>query len=79
MIMPIYTFRNTETEEEFELAMMVSERKTYLEENPHVEQIITSGTKIVHERGTNLRVDDGFRESLSRVKEKYRINNIKSY
>jgi len=79
MIMPIYTFRNTETEEEFELAMMVSERKTYLEENPHVEQIITSGTKIVHERGTNLRVDDGFRESLSRVKEKYRINNIKDY
>jgi len=79
MIMPIYTFRNTETEEEFELAMMVSERKTYLEENPHVEQIITSGTKIVHERGTNLRVDDGFRESLSRVKEKYKINNIKSY
>jgi len=77
--MPIYTFRNTETEEEFELAMMVSERKTYLEENPHVEQIITSGTKIVHERGTNLRVDDGFRESLSRVKEKYRINNIKDY
>jgi len=79
MIMPIYTFRNTKTEEEFELAMMVSERKTYLEENPHVEQIITSGTKIVHERGTNLRVDDGFRESLSRVKEKYKINNIKSY
>jgi len=77
--MPIYTFRNTKTEEEFELAMMVSERKTYLEENPHVEQIITSGTKIVHERGTNLRVDDGFRESLSRVKEKYKINNIKSY
>jgi len=77
--MPIYTFRNTETEEEFELAMMVSERKTYLESNPNVEQLITSGTKIVHERGTNLRVDDGFRESLSRVKEKYRINNIKDY
>jgi hypothetical protein len=77
--MPIYTFRNNKTGEEFDETMMVSERKTYLEENPHVEQIITSGTKIVHERGTNLRVDDGFRESLSRVKEKYRINNIKDY
>jgi hypothetical protein len=77
--MPIYTFRNNETAEEFDETMTISELDTYLSENPHVEQIITSGTKIVHERGTNLRVDDGFRESISRVKEKYKINNIKSY
>jgi len=59
--------------------MMIAELDTYLEDNSHVEQIITTSTKIVHERGTNLRVDDGFRESIARVKEKYRINNIKSY
>lgn len=79
--MPIYTFRNNETGEEFDETMGISELDTYLESNPNIEQLITSGNmpKIVHERGTNLRVDDGFRESLLRVKEKYRINNIKDY
>ena len=77
--MPIYTFRNKETGEEFEKSMMISELDAYLEDNPNIEQIITYGTKIVHERGTNLRVNDGFRENISRIKETYRINNIKSY
>jgi len=77
--MPIYTFRNKETNEEFDENMTMSELDGYLEENPHIEQIITYGTKIVHERGTNLKVDDGFRENISRIKETYRINNIKSY
>ena len=75
----IYTFRDKETGEEFDLNMMISELDTYLENNPNVEQIIRSATKIVHERGTNLRVDDGFRESISRIKETYKVNNIKSY
>jgi len=77
--MPIYTFRNKDTGQEHDESMVISDLDTYLSDNPHLEQIITTGTKIVHERGTNLRVDDGFRESLSRVKEKYRINNIKDY
>jgi predicted nucleic acid-binding Zn ribbon protein len=77
--MPIYTFRNNETGEEFDETMGISELDTYLESNSHIEQLITSGTKIVHERGTNLRVDDGFRESIAKVKETYKINNIKSY
>jgi len=77
--MPIYTFRNKETNEEFDENMMISELDTYLEDNPHIEQIITTSTKIVHERGTNLRVDDGFRESISRIKDTYKVNNIKSY
>jgi len=77
--MPIYTFRNKETNEEFDENMMMSELDAYLENNPHIEQIITYGTKIVHERGTNLKVDDGFRETMSRIKETYKVNNIKDY
>ena len=77
--MPIYTFRNNETGEEFEETMMMSELDTYLAENPGVQQIINYGTKIVHERGTNLRVNDGFRESISRIKETYKVNRIKDY
>ena len=77
--MPIYTFRNKATGEEIDVNMSVAELKEYEEQHPDYQQIITSGTKIVHERGTNLKVDDGFREALSRVKETYKINNIKSY
>lgn len=77
--MPIYTFRNKDTGEEFEKSMMISELDFYLEGNPNVDQIITYGTKIVHERGTNLKVDDGFRENISRIKETYKINAIKDY
>jgi hypothetical protein len=77
--MPIYTFRNNETGEEFDESMMISELDPYLHENPHIEQLIRTATKIVHERGTNLRVDDGFRESIAKVKDTYKINNIKSY
>lgn len=77
--MPIYTFRNKDTGEEFDESMMIAELDPYLEDNPNVEQIITTATKIVHERGTNLKVDDGFRENISRIKEKYTINAIKDY
>ena len=77
--MPIYTFRNTNTGEEFDQNMMISELDSFLEENPHLDQIITTATKIVHERGTNLRVDDGFRENISRIKETYKINSVKDY
>jgi len=77
--MPIYTFRNHDTGEEFDEQMMISELDQYLTDNPHVEQIITSANNIVHERGTNLRVNDGFRESISRIKETYKVNRIKDY
>jgi hypothetical protein len=39
--MPIYTFRNKETDEVFTEMMKMSERETYLQNNPHVEQEIT--------------------------------------
>jgi len=77
--MPIYTFRNTNTGEEFDENMMISELDTYLEENPHLDQIITSGSTIVHERGTNLKVPESFREVTSKIKDTYKINAIKDY
>lgn len=76
--MPTYTFRNTETNEQFDLIMSISKLDEYLAENPTHKQIIGS-TTIVHEPGTNLKVDDGFREVMSKIKEKYTVNNIKSY
>lgn len=40
--MPIYTFRNTTTGEEYTDMMSISSKEKYLVENPHIEQVITS-------------------------------------
>lgn len=37
--MPTYAFKNTKTEEVFELFMRMSEREEYLKNNPDLEQI----------------------------------------
>lgn len=39
--MPLYSFENTETGEEFELQMKMAELDTYLAENKNVRQIFT--------------------------------------
>jgi len=77
--MPIYNFRDNETGEEFEKVMGISEREEYLKDNPQIEQLINYGANVVHERGTNLKVDDGFRETMSKIKDTYKINKIKDY
>jgi predicted nucleic acid-binding Zn ribbon protein len=76
--MPTYRFKNNETGEEFEKFMKISEREQFLTDNPNVSQMPVP-TRIVHETGTNLKIDDGFREVLGRIKNTYKINNIKSY
>jgi len=77
--MPIYNFRDNNTGDEFEQVMTMAELDEYLNENPHVDQLINYGANVVHERGTNLKVDDNFRETMSKIKETYKVNNIKSY
>lgn len=39
--MPIYTFRNKNTSEEYTDMMSISSKEKYLAENPHIEQVIT--------------------------------------
>lgn len=76
--MPTYKFKNNKTGEEFEEFMSISRRESYLAENPDVSQMPVAAT-LVHEPGTNLKVDDGWREVLSKIKETYKINAIKDY
>ena len=76
--MPIYTFRNRDTGEEHERFMSISAREDYLRENPHLDTVIGK-VNIVHETGTNLKVSDGFREVLSKIKDTYKVNKIKDY
>ena len=76
--MPTYLFKDKETHETHEAFMKIFELDTYLADNPNLFQVMTSN-KLVYEPGTNLKVDDGFREVLSKMKDTYKINNIKSY
>lgn len=39
--MPTYSFRNTQTGEEFDDFMSISAKEKYLEENPHIQQVLT--------------------------------------
>ena len=76
--MPTYRFKNTETGEEFEKFMSWNDRVKFLEENPQLTTVI-GAPNIVYQPGNHIKVDNGFREVLSKVKEKYTVNNIKDY
>jgi len=78
LIMPTYRFKDTTTGEEFEKFMSISNREQYMKETPNIEAVMFL-SHFVHEPGTNLKVDDGFREVMSKIKNTYKINNIKSY
>lgn len=72
--MPIYSFKNTETGEEFDLMLKLADRETYLEENPNLKQIITGSAPLIDSaRLGRAKPDQGFRDLLTSMK------NNKSY
>ena len=67
--MPTYSFRNTETNEEFESIMSMAERESYLQNNPHIKQTIKKAPEIGDSVRLGIRKpDDGFRDVLKNVK-----------
>ncbi len=77
--MPLYEFRNTETNEVFEKSLSLSERETYLAENPHIKQIHTSGLNAVSDAGVRNKVPDGFRDVLRGIKKANPRSNINTH
>jgi hypothetical protein len=77
--MPTYRFKDKNTNEEFDVFMSVSKRDQYGIDNPDHETMITAGIPLVYDPGTNIKVDDGFREVLSHIKHRYKVNKIKDY
>ena len=65
--MPVYTFYNKDTDEYYDKFMKISERETYLSDNPQVESII-SAPAIVGDHVVK-RMDGGMKEVFSRVAE----------
>jgi hypothetical protein len=71
--MPTYNFLDTETGEEFESFMKISEREEFLKENPHIQSVLTapaivSGVNSARESDRKL---GGFKEVLQKVAEKH--------
>ena len=65
--MPTYTFENTKTGKVYDEYMSISERETYLEQNPHIKQHIN---KINIVSGTGgIKTDSGWKENMSRIAE----------
>ena len=66
--MPSYSFRNTETGEEWEELLSISEREKFLEQNSHIEQL-PSMVSIVGGHGDRIKNDGGWKDNMSRIAE----------
>ena len=66
--MPSYSFKNTETGEEWEELLTISEREKFLEQNPHIQQL-PSMVSIVGGHDDRIKNDSGWKENMSRIAE----------
>lgn len=66
----IYEFKNTLTNEIEEHVMKLAEYDQFKLDNPHLERVIISTAQVAYEPGTRIKVDDGFREVISRTEER---------
>ena len=68
--MPTYTFRDTITDQYFEVVLRISELDEFKESNPEYERVITP-SNIVATTASNFDsiTDDGWKENLQRIAE----------
>lgn len=80
--MPLYSFRDTNTSETFDRMMSYDSKLKFLEENPHIESIITSAPALGDSVRLGLRKpDQGFRDVLNNMKtnKSYSGNKINDF
>jgi len=75
--MPLYEFRDTKTDETFEKFLSLSDRETFLNENPHIKQIHTTGLNAV--RGVDVRPDNTWNDVLKSIKKANYKSTIESW
>lgn len=73
--MPLYSFLNTETGEEFESFMSISAREEYLKTNPTIHAVMTAAA-IVSGVSLTGKVPDGFKEVLSKISESHKSSEV---
>lgn len=69
--MPVYTFKDINTNDQFTTVMSMSEREEYLKANPHIQQQIIAAPAL----GDSIRMGmvkppESFRDILREVKKK---------
>lgn len=79
--MPYYKFKDTKTGKEWEDFMSISERTKYLEENPHIEQLVHGIPPKVSDpmrvMGTTVsKPNDGFRDVLKEVQKRHPLGKV---
>ncbi len=68
--MPIYSFKNIDTGEEFDKMLKLADREEYLEKNPNIKQIITGSAPLIDSaRLGRAKPDQGFRDLLTSMKQ----------
>tara|TARA_Y100000114_G_C11548588_1_gene226100 strand:+ start:219 stop:530 length:312 start_codon:yes stop_codon:yes gene_type:complete len=67
--MPTYTFENTKTGKVYDDFMSMADKETYLEQNPHIKQIINKINIVAGVSGRSYRTDQGWKENMSRIAE----------
>lgn len=66
--MPIYNFRNIETDEVVEEIMTIAARDEYLKANPHMKGVILSSPQTVRGVGElHTKIDNGTKEVFQRI------------
>lgn len=77
--MPTYLYKDINTGEEQELFMSITERGKYLEDNPHMTQLVHGAPAL----GDSIRLglkkpDDAFRDRLKEIKKHHSLGITKS-
>ena len=67
--MPTYTIENTEEDEIYDTVCSWNELQTFLSENPQYKKVVTAPAIVGGIEGKTHRVDDGFKENMSRIAE----------
>jgi hypothetical protein len=76
--MPIYTFRNKETDEIFEETMKISERDEFLNNNPQFIQVPCAPPIGDSIRLGIRRIDDNFNDVLKKAKNAHKYSTIQT-
>lgn len=78
--MPTYSFRNNDTNDEFEKTMSNSERELFLVANPSIVQIFKKFPGVVDSVRVGVRrPDDNFRDVLKKAKNAHKYNTINDF
>ena len=74
-LMPIYTFCNTHTGEEFEEMMSMAEREDFLQDHPHMKQMPPTQVNIVS-GVRSVKHDSGFNDNLQRIADAHPTSSL---